>query len=123
MKRKLLGFQTGAGLQSKVKNLIRLGVFIRCATVIPGVLFVCHTCDTPRCIEDSHHFLGTPLSNMIDKTNKGRWRGGRPPKISDDAVRDMRTKRVTAREFGEIYGMRRASVREIQCGKRRKHVK
>lgn len=33
---------------------------------------VCHTCDTPLCILDAHHFVGTQLDNMRDAISKGR---------------------------------------------------
>lgn len=39
---------------------------------IPKPLQVCHTCDTPRCIEDTHHWLGTQKENMQDASNKNR---------------------------------------------------
>ena len=39
---------------------------------IPEGMHVCHTCDQPRCIKDSHHFLGTHTDNMADAARKGR---------------------------------------------------
>lgn len=33
---------------------------------------VCHTCDNPLCIEDSHHFLGSWKDNIDDAVRKGR---------------------------------------------------
>ncbi len=33
---------------------------------------VCHTCDNPACIEDTHHWLGTQQENMADASNKNR---------------------------------------------------
>ena len=39
---------------------------------LPSHIFVCHTCDNPRCIEDSHHFLGTAEDNVKDAVAKGR---------------------------------------------------
>lgn len=41
---------------------------------IPEGLLVLHRCDTPRCIEPSHLFLGTPKDNTQDMLSKGRGR-------------------------------------------------
>ena len=39
---------------------------------LPSTVAVCHTCDTPQCIEDSHHFPGTWGDNVRDSVRKGR---------------------------------------------------
>lgn len=39
---------------------------------MPSHIAVCHTCDTPKCINDAHHFPGTWKVNTDDAVAKGR---------------------------------------------------
>lgn len=39
---------------------------------IPDGLYVCHKCDRPGCVRESHLFLGTPKENTCDARDKGR---------------------------------------------------
>lgn len=44
---------------------------------ISSKILVCHKCDNPKCIKDSHHFAGSNKDNTQDAVRKGRHSGFR----------------------------------------------
>lgn len=56
---------------------------------IPDGLNVCHHCDNPPCVRESHLFLGTDADNCRDKIIKGRWDCGR--KLTWEQVQEIRS--------------------------------
>lgn len=76
---------------------------------------VCHTCDNPSCIRPSHLFLGTQKINLQDAFKKGRMRGGRRPKMTDDQIRAVRGSAKKSREIAEEFGVSIAVVCSIKA--------
>jgi hypothetical protein len=83
---------------------------------IPDGLFVCHKCDNPRCVNPAHLFLGTHDDNVADKVAKSRQARGEGfgrSKLTDDAVREIRSlyaSGVNSVEIGKRFGIDKSTA-------------
>lgn len=84
---------------------------------IPAGSKVLHTCDVPHCVNPGHLFLGTQADNVSDCRTKGRIVVPKGISASPEAVRDIRTKGKTQKEYSIQYGIARVTVSDIQRGK------
>jgi hypothetical protein len=100
---------------------------------IPDGLFVCHSCDNPRCVNPAHLWLGTRQDNMDDMMTKGR--GSNPPVRRGDAnnnatlterdVRDIRARVANGETYTAIattYSIHRSTAADIAKRKTWAHV-
>lgn len=78
------GYITIRGKQRYAHHVAYLDVF----GIINDGMDVCHTCDTPPCVEPLHLFQGTHLDNMRDMVTKGRQKGG--PGLPEDVIARLR---------------------------------
>lgn len=96
---------------------------------IEGDLCVCHTCDTPPCVNPDHLFLGTRKENNQDRHAKGRTvmlghPGEKNPmaKLTRVQVDELRAKHAaggrTTRSLAAEYGVSCGLVSGIISGKR-----
>ena len=92
-------------------------------TSLESCQFVCHTCDTPACVNPAHLFLGNASINMADKMAKGRHRypvgiqHGRA-KLTEQNINAIRSGTESASALGEIYGVHPQHIRLIRRRKR-----
>jgi hypothetical protein len=90
-------------------------------------LHVCHTCDNTKCVNPAHLFLGSPNDNIQDKCAKGRARGGRPAKLTDKEVLEIRAKYDkksgnTYKALSDEYGVSSTEIAAIITRKHWRHI-
>ncbi len=65
---------------------------------IPDKMWVCHSCDTPKCINPDHLFVGTQSDNIKDSVKKGRFKqigeGSHLSRFTDIQIEEMRSLRA-----------------------------
>ena len=96
---------------------------------IPPRMLVCHKCDNPVCVNNSHLFLGSNSDNMKDAISKGRKKG---KKGSDSPLARLEEKQVlkirslkgilTCRQIAEIFSISNQQVSNIQTRKAWSHI-
>jgi hypothetical protein len=92
---------------------------------IPDGMIVCHSCDTPACVEPSHLFLGTHLDNKRDSIAKGRHRPGgvwHVAKLTEDQVRAIRADQRCYSTIASEYGVTTANIYSIRKRRSWKHL-
>lgn len=98
---------------------------------IPPEKMVCHTCDTPLCVNPAHLWLGSASDNMRDKVRKGRDANRKGQnhgmsKLTDalvlDAKRRWRAGGETQRKIAADIGISPSVLCLILQGRRWQHV-
>lgn len=97
---------------------------------IPEGMCVCHQCDSPRCVNPDHLFLGTHKDNMRDMYAKGRGSiqiGGANSraKLTEPMVaRIIQERRAGApyRHLAAKYGVSKSAIGMIVTGRNWQHI-
>lgn len=87
---------------------------------IPLTQRVLHKCDTPRCVNPRHLFLGTQNDNMVDMCRKGRHMG----KLGwnqINAIRWLRDLGAPAKYLSKVFGLHFSTIYRISAGDSWKH--
>jgi len=105
----------------------RLAYLIYRGEIEPGQ-YVCHTCDTPACVNPKHLFLGTCKDNQQDMKRKGRSTYGEKnarAQLSEREVKEIRAclaAGMTQVKIAKAFGIHQVHVSRIKTGKRWSHV-
>lgn len=94
---------------------------------IPDGLLVCHTCDTPACVNPEHLFCGTHADNNSDRSLKLRshapyGKGGRSRKLTEDQVQIARADNRSCAELGRLFGVHPNTISRVRLNRTWKHV-
>lgn len=115
-------------IHGRIRSAHRIAYHIACGP-IPEGMFVCHTCDTPACVNPAHLFVGTCAENMRDCTQKGRGNCGSRhglSKLSDADVREIRkllAAGTTHQVAADRFGVGPQAISKIKAGLRWSHLK
>jgi hypothetical protein len=81
---------------------------------IPSGLYVCHSCDTPKCCNPNHLWLGTNSDNQLDAIKKFGYRSGIPiSKIGEE----HHSSKLTEKQVLEIRKRANNGERQIDLAK------
>jgi HNH endonuclease len=111
---------------------------------IPKGMRVCHTCDTPICVNPDHLFLGTPGHNSRDMVHKGRqikrkvapvWKKSalarakgtkngkaRLTELNIPEIRRLRKEGFPLKAISKIFSVNRSTIGNVISGKTWSHI-
>ncbi|PQA71673.1 HNH endonuclease [Brucella oryzae] len=119
------------GINSKTLLATRLVLSQKLGRPLMKSECACHKCDVPSCINPDHLWAGTHRENIDDRTRKSRAPGNSMPGsqnpsaiLSEDNVLEIAslTGTMMQREIAEIFGVSRATISDIQCGRKWAHI-
>lgn len=87
---------------------------------IPENMYVCHSCDNPKCVNPDHLFLGTPKDNAKDMKNKKRSLSGEKhpnSKLTEHEVLEIRKSKKSKEFLSEKYGVSVCTIRDVLIGR------
>jgi hypothetical protein len=88
---------------------------------IPEGLYVCHSCDTPACINPAHLWVGTVQENNADKVNKSRT-SAKLNKEQVVEIKKMLAEGHSKYQLGKMYGVHPRTIFDIKKGRTWRHV-
>lgn len=80
---------------------------------IRPLMYACHRCDNPPCVQPEHLYEGTHAQNMQDKVARGTCHG-RGPQITEEVKAEVRRRHaqggITQQQLVDEFGISKGSV-------------
>ena len=95
---------------------------------IPEGMYVCHECDTPRCMNPDHLFVGTNQDNLADMRSKRRHSYGERrynARLTEAKVleaRRLRREGVPVLTLAARFGVSKRQIYKVTNGEQWKHL-
>jgi hypothetical protein len=107
-----------AKYKGKTWRAHRLVYFLQHGEIPPGMM-VLHNCDTPRCVNAEHLFLGSCLDNRKDMLAKRREyvpKGALAgqTKLTEEQVLAIRDSNLACAKLSKMFGVCRAQIQRIK---------
>lgn len=85
---------------------------------LPSNMAVCHSCDTPLCVNPDHLWLGSNEDNIADRTQKRRSAAGSRngyARLTEESVRAIRSETgVPVEDLAERFGVSIGAVYKVR---------
>ena len=101
----------------KTRKTHRVSYFMWKGEELPSSIFLCHTCDNPKCVNPEHLFEGNTWDNMKDMVDKGRSAKGESHgmhKLTPREVKEIRRKYIprvySQRKLAKEYNVSQGSI-------------
>jgi hypothetical protein len=89
-------------------------------------LYVCHTCDNPKCVNPDHLFLGTPQDNSTDMINKRRsLQGEKHHKAklkNEDVIYILKNNNMPYEKLAKTFNVSKCTIRDIIKRRSWRHI-
>lgn len=87
--------------------------------------WACHRCDNPPCCNPAHLFVGDSQANTADMVAKKRHAFGEKSgmaKLTDDAVRLIRSMSGSGPKIAERFGVKKAAIYAVRARRTWRHI-